>query len=606
MKTIVALVLTISFTFCLFTSKIFAQASINTSGNAPHSSAGLDIDFTNKGLLIPRVALTQTTSSSPISSPATSLMVYNTASANDVTPGYYYWDGSKWVRFFDSNTRPWLLSGNSGTIPGTDFLGTTDAQHLVFKTNNTERMRVLSNGPVLINRTTLVYATDLFEVQGNSTFPDAVNGYTDQANGYAICGLNTTVTGAGTGTGVYGASLQTGSAGVRGEGSSSTRGVLGMTNNATYAGVQGQNQHIDGDATIGINAAALGTGNGTGVFGQVSQGGGAAAGVYGYNDHSAGSAIIGYNAATSGTGNGKGVVGQTAQSGSSAAGVYAVNSHANGVALIAFNSAATGTGQGDGLYSQTSQSSGFAIFGANLYSSGTGVVGAGNNQVPYYLGAVGSGGAFTGSTIGVFGQANSSANSTFGGYFMNSNSNGYAYIGGTDNVGTVRKVIGPGSVSTIVSDTKGNKVTMTCPEAPEILFMDFGHAELKNGRAYVKIDPILSKNILVDEQHPLKVFIQLEGDCNGVYVTNKSKDGFEVVELQNGKSNVPFTWSIVAQRADEYDEQGNLISKNVNRFPPAMLPMQTATKPLHKQEYKEGQFAQPSKKDVVAEPINKR
>lgn len=40
----------------------------------------------------------------------------------------------------------WLLAGNAGTTPGTDFLGTTDAKDLVVKTNNTERMRVTSAG----------------------------------------------------------------------------------------------------------------------------------------------------------------------------------------------------------------------------------------------------------------------------------------------------------------------------------------------------------------------------------------------------------------------------------------------------------------------------
>ena len=58
-------------------------------------------------------------------------------------------------------------------------------------------------------------------------------------------------------------------------------------------------------------------------------------------------------------------------------------------------------------------------------------------------------------------------------------------------------------------------------ESPEILFEDFGTASLNNGEAYIKIDPVLSKNIHVDSKHPLKVFIQLEGQCNGVYVTKK-------------------------------------------------------------------------------------
>jgi hypothetical protein len=42
----------------------------------------------------------------------------------------------------------WSLTGNSGTNPATNFIGTTDAQDWVIKSNNTERMRVLSNGNV--------------------------------------------------------------------------------------------------------------------------------------------------------------------------------------------------------------------------------------------------------------------------------------------------------------------------------------------------------------------------------------------------------------------------------------------------------------------------
>ena len=38
--------------------------------------------------------------------------------------------------------RVWGLQGNSGTTPGTDFVGTTDASDLVFKTNNVESGRI--------------------------------------------------------------------------------------------------------------------------------------------------------------------------------------------------------------------------------------------------------------------------------------------------------------------------------------------------------------------------------------------------------------------------------------------------------------------------------
>jgi len=47
----------------------------------------------------------------------------------------------------------------------------------------------------------------------------------------------------------------------------------------------------------------------------------------------------------------------------------------------------------------------------------------------------------------------------------------------------------------------------------------------------------------------MKVFIQLNDDCNGVYV-KVSKTGFDVFELQNGKSNATFTYRVIANRKD--------------------------------------------------------
>jgi hypothetical protein len=48
----------------------------------------------------------------------------------------------------------WLLTGNSGTNPAANFLGTTDAQPLVIRTNNTERMRITAAGDVGIGTST--------------------------------------------------------------------------------------------------------------------------------------------------------------------------------------------------------------------------------------------------------------------------------------------------------------------------------------------------------------------------------------------------------------------------------------------------------------------
>lgn len=73
------------------------NVGINSSAATPDPSAMLDIVSTNKGLLIPRVALTSTTDVTTIPSPVTSLMVYNTNTGmTGGGAGFYYYDGSAW------------------------------------------------------------------------------------------------------------------------------------------------------------------------------------------------------------------------------------------------------------------------------------------------------------------------------------------------------------------------------------------------------------------------------------------------------------------------------------------------------------------------------
>ncbi|TJZ59846.1 hypothetical protein FAZ15_13190 [Sphingobacterium olei] len=85
---------------------VYAQQGFGT--NTPDKSAAVDIVSTKRGLLVPRIALEALNSAAPVTAPANSLFVYNTATTNtgtnDVTPGYYYWEaaGAKWVRFISS------------------------------------------------------------------------------------------------------------------------------------------------------------------------------------------------------------------------------------------------------------------------------------------------------------------------------------------------------------------------------------------------------------------------------------------------------------------------------------------------------------------------
>ncbi len=59
----------------------------------------------------------------------------------------------------------WNLTGNTGTVAGTNFIGTTDAVDFVVRTNSSERMRVLSGGNVGIGVTGPVAYLD---VAGNN------------------------------------------------------------------------------------------------------------------------------------------------------------------------------------------------------------------------------------------------------------------------------------------------------------------------------------------------------------------------------------------------------------------------------------------------------
>ncbi|MBS1564577.1 MAG: hypothetical protein JST39_09315, partial [Bacteroidetes bacterium] len=96
--------------------------------------------------------------------------------------------------------------------------------------------------------------------------------------------------------------------------------------------------------------------------------------------------------------------------------------------------------------------------------------------------------------------------------------------------------------------------------------------------AHITLDGLLTRNIKVDKKHPLKVFIQPEGECNGVFVFNKTPDGFDVKELLGGKSNIPFTWQIIASRADVTDNTGKVLSAYADlRFPigPDRQPVKT-------------------------------
>lgn len=166
-KSVFALFFVMAFTV------VEAQVGISNVSITPDASSMFEIRSTSKGLLIPRVALTGTTDATTIASAATSLLVYNTATVSDVTPGFYYWSGSAWTRLLSGTipTSGWALTGNAGTTAGTNFVGTTDAQSLVFKTNNVEGLRLTSAGNLGVANAA---PSEKLDVTGNIRFSGAI------------------------------------------------------------------------------------------------------------------------------------------------------------------------------------------------------------------------------------------------------------------------------------------------------------------------------------------------------------------------------------------------------------------------------------------------
>ena len=104
MRNILLFFLLLTFNFSL------SQVGIGTT----NPEATLDISSSNGGLLIPRVSLTNLSTSAPVVNPqggaiAQSTLIYHDGT-NAITAGFYYWSGSVWIPLGGDND--WIVSGN--------------------------------------------------------------------------------------------------------------------------------------------------------------------------------------------------------------------------------------------------------------------------------------------------------------------------------------------------------------------------------------------------------------------------------------------------------------------------------------------------------------
>ncbi len=480
------------------------QAQIGILTNTPDASAAVDIVSTSKGLLIPRVALSSDLSSpSPVSNPATGLLIFNTGANQPI--GFYYWSGSKWVSTSYS-TDNWSITGNSSTSVSSNFLGTTDNQHFAIRTNNTERMRIESDGQVLIGFTTPTYTTDLFSVHDNSTQTSAINAYAP--NGYGF------YTEAG------------------------AIGFLGKVNNATGYGLWSENQNSNGYGAmvVGCNSGAYTLNNH--YFGLSAHGDD---GIFCIGHSSTGNGIIagGNNLGTVAT-----ITEGAGGSFTGYHGVYGNGTDGNaGVGVV-------GVGNNGSTYHTTQDGSGGAFTGyhgsfsyATESSDGTGVIGAGNAG-SYYLSSGGSGGAFTGNQIGVAGWSTGSGGYGVYGRAMNG---GYGLFSSGNFAAT-------GSKSFIIDhplDPANKELKHYCIESPEVLNMYRGNVMLNaDGEAEVTLPDYFtaininySYNLTAIGKPAPGIYIKEEIDNNGKFT------------IAGGAAGQKISWVVYAERNDKYMRQ---------------------------------------------------
>ncbi|MCK9421539.1 MAG: hypothetical protein M0Q38_02975 [Bacteroidales bacterium] len=167
----------------LFSSALFAQVGINTDGSQPDSSAGLDVKFTDKGVLIPRITFEQRNA---IGSPAEGLMIFCTDCGSNGALSIY--SNGAWRTFSPCNSiapiagthvaLPTQITWNWGESPGAtgykwnainNYSTATDIGLITTKTEtglscNTSYTRYLwaYSGCGTSNPTTLVQLTQSF------------------------------------------------------------------------------------------------------------------------------------------------------------------------------------------------------------------------------------------------------------------------------------------------------------------------------------------------------------------------------------------------------------------------------------------------------------
>ena len=443
------------------------------------------------------------------------------------------------------------VSGSSAGPEGWGVQGTAEST-----TGNNNGMRGESSSPDGVG----VYGYndadtgDAVGVLGNTASPE----------GYAVYG-EATSSSSGITYGVFGESASTNGVGVLGTASADTGttwGVGGYSASDAGIGVYGEATSTTGK-TYGVQGTTASE-DGVGVEGEATSTTGVTYGLAGTTASDAGYGVLG--SATSTTGVALGVQGQTSSTTDTAAGVVGVAFGDTGAVLGVVGNSYSPTGYGTASYNYAT--SGLAVAAGAETSSGTGIAMVGAAVAPSVNGLP----SHT-STIGVVGTTNQGAGIGIAGAvddgravaglnysateatarFENGSDEGHTLIAYGLATGDSCSIDVNGNVTCTGQFYGGSKldagqrtVLLSALQGAESWNEDAGSALLAHGSAVVQLEPTFAQTI--NGEGGYHVFLTPNGDCKGLYVTNKTANSFEVRELGGGTASIAFDYRILAHR----------------------------------------------------------
>lgn len=163
-------------TTMIYSGKLFSQFKIGNNPTVISASSVLEIESTNKGVLLPRMTGAQMNA---IASPVSGMYVYNTDSLC-----LCQYNGTTWFSLCGTGVtgKPnfWDLKGNAGTVDGTNFVGTTDNVVMNFRVNNQKSGRI----DHLIKNTFFGYQSGNSNSGTNNSFFGHRTGYSNTTGTY--------------------------------------------------------------------------------------------------------------------------------------------------------------------------------------------------------------------------------------------------------------------------------------------------------------------------------------------------------------------------------------------------------------------------------------